>query len=122
MKIAFESFTMALVSYWESDVIQKAPKEERFPLGVAAVAAPSLVSGFVRKHSDMILMTELLDESNMVDIDKLESMGIQLMDKYGPLVMQIRNPFKIFKDDKPLVLSFGRDDVIGLCQKCRNLG
>lgn len=121
MKIAFESFTTALVSYWDSDVIQKAPKDERFPLGVAAIAAPSLVSGFVRKHSDMILEMELLDESNMVDIDKLESMGTQLMDKYGPFSVQIRNPLKLFTD-KPLVLSFGRDDVLGLCQKCRNLG
>lgn len=122
MKIAFESFTAALVSYWKSDVIQKAPQDERFALGVAAVAAPSLLSGYVNRHSDMVLSMGLMDESNMVDVDVVEELGAKLLDEYGPLKFPFKNPLAIFKNKEPLVLSFTSEDVRKVCQMCRNMG
>jgi len=122
MKVAFESFTAALVSYWKSDVIQKAPQDERLPLGAAAVAAPSLLSGYVNRHSDMVLSMGLMDESNMVDVDMVEELGAKLLDEYGPLKIPFKNPLDIFNRKEPLVLSFTSEDVRKVCQLCRNMG
>lgn len=111
MKIKFDTFTTAVCKYIDTDIINKAPRNRRLLLGVAVMATPNFLTQKARDYNKLLSSLEVIDEDNKIDIDTLESVGTELMNKYGSYQLKILD----------MAIDITRDDVSRLCQLCRNM-
>lgn len=111
MKIRFDSFTTALCSYMETDIIEKLPQNRKLLMGVAVMAIPIMLSKKVNDYSELLCSLNVVDCDNYVDIDVLEDIGYKLIDKYGSYQMK-------FMD---ITINISKDDITKLCASCRTI-
>ena len=111
MRVKFDTFTTAVCKYIDTDIINKAPRNRRLLLGVAVMATPNFLSKKCKEHCQLLSSLGIIDEDNKVDLDSLESVGTELMDKYGSYQMKILD----------MEINITKDDISRLCQMCRNM-
>lgn len=111
MKVKFDSFTTALCSYVETDIIGKLPQNKKLLMGIAVMAIPLLLSKKVNDYSELLCTLGVMDSSNCVDVDILEDTGYQLMDKYGSYQIKLMD----------MLIDITKDDITKLCALCRRI-
>ena len=111
MRVKFDTFTTAVCKYIDTDIINKAPRNRRLLLGVAVMATPNFLSKKCKEYNQLLSSLGIIDEDNKVDLDSLESVGTELMDKYGSYQMKLLD----------MEINITKDDISRLCQMCRNM-
>jgi hypothetical protein len=110
MKITYDSFLTALCSYIDSDIMEKLPRNRRLLLGIAIMALPAWLTNKIRNYSELLETLNIID-GDFVDLDELEAVGKQLLEKYGNYELKLMD----------LAITITQDDICRLCQSARNL-
>ena len=79
-------------------------------LGAIALVAPSFLDKQIQDHSSILQTMGIMDEQKMVDVDRLESLCVDLVKKYGRYEMKILD----------VSITIGEEDVRRFLTICRN--
>ncbi len=109
--ITFDNFSSAVCKYMDTDIINKAPRNRRLLLGVAVMATPSFLEKKAKEYKQLLLALNVMDEDNNIDVDSLESVGTELINKYGSYQLKVLD----------IEINITKDDIARLCQMCRNM-
>lgn len=94
----------------DADIVHKAPQNRRLLLGAISLVAPSVLDKKVREFLPVLQTMGIMDGEGMVDVDRLETLCVDLVKKYGRYEMKIVD----------VTVSIGEEDIRRFLTICRN--
>lgn len=113
MKISLPNFESALIDYVNKEMVVKLSDWRKWGLPVAAGYAIPIVDDYFNKYKDMLRKTELVDDSDMIDIESLYDKFHKVAVENGDIIQSL----PIFGEVK-----FSARDIESLYRILQNYG
>ncbi len=109
--IPFDAFKAAVCEYLEANLVQRTPQNRRILAGgFVMLVVPMFLEKKVRALQPYLVELELMDGEGMVNVDKMETVGVDLLKKYGRYEMKVWD----------LDVAVDEDDIRRFATMCRN--
>lgn len=109
--ISFDVFKAAVCEYLEANLVQRTPQNRRILAGgFVMLVVPLFLKKKVKALHPYLVELELMDGEGMVNVDRLEELGVDLVRRYGSFQMKVLD----------VGVSIGEDDVRKLATLCRS--